>query len=49
MEGISEELENVGVFFMGGTPSVPSDCSFSWEGRPPCCPIFLLVYGARID
>jgi hypothetical protein len=25
---------------MGGTPSVPSDCSFSWEGRPPCCPIF---------
>jgi hypothetical protein len=24
MEGISEELENVGVFFMGGTPSVLS-------------------------
>jgi hypothetical protein len=22
MEGISEELENVGVFFMGGTPSL---------------------------
>ena len=49
MEGISEELENVGVFFMGGTPSVVRLFVFMGGTASVLSHFFFLFMGARID